>query len=189
MRPTLLDQLFAPLDSLPGIGARLAPLVARAIGVESDEAIVRDLLFHLPSGFVDRRARPPLYAMPQSGYVTVEGTVERLDRPPPRSVAPWRIILGDGSAAIQIVYFKAQADWIKKLFPVGEKRIVSGRVEWFDMRPQIRHPEYVLAPEAAGQLPPVEPVYGLTADLSPKPLRKAIAAALDRLPGLPEWLS
>jgi ATP-dependent DNA helicase RecG len=127
--------------------------------------------------------------MPQSGYVTVEGTVERIDRPPPRSEAPWRIILGDGRAAIQVVYFKAQADWIKKLFPVGEKRIVSGRVEWFDMRPQIRHPEYVLAPEAAGQLPPVEPVYGLTADLSPKPLRKAIAAALDRLPDLPEWIS
>jgi ATP-dependent DNA helicase RecG len=189
MRPALLDPLFAPLDSLPGIGARLAPLVARAMGVESEEAIVRDLLFHLPAGFVDRRARPPLYAMPQSGYVTVEGTVERIQRPPPRSEAPWRIILGDGRAAIQIVYFKAQADWIKKLFPIGEKRIVSGRVEWFDMRPQIRHPEYVLAPEAAGQLPAVEPIYGLTADLSPKPLRKAIAAALDRVPDLPEWIS
>ena len=189
MRPSLLDPLFAPVRSLPGIGARLAPLIARAVGVEGEEAVVRDLLFHLPSGYVDRGVRPPLWQMPQSGTVTVEGTIERIERPGPRSEAPWRIILGDGKAAIQVVYFNAQSDWIRKLFPLGEKRVVSGRVEWFDMRPQIRHPEYVLAPEFSGEMPAVEPIYRLTADLSPKPLRKAVAAGLERLPEMPEWLS
>jgi ATP-dependent DNA helicase RecG len=57
------------------------------------------------------------------------------------------------------------------------------------MRPQIRHPDYVLPVERAGEMPLVEPVYRLTAGLSPKVLRRAISASLERLPALPEWLS
>jgi ATP-dependent DNA helicase RecG len=189
MRPALLDPLFAPVTTLPGVGPRVAAMIAKATGADGEEPLVRDLLFHLPSGFVDRRSRPPLWQMPQSGFVTVEGVVERIERPRPGSEAPWRIILGDGKAAIQVIYFNAQADWMKKLFPVGARRIVSGEVEWFDMRPQIRHPEYVLDPEHAAALPAVEPVYRLTAGLSPKILRRAIGAAQERVPELPEWLS
>ena len=77
----------------------------------------------------------------------------------------------------------------EKLFPLGARRIVSGEVEWFDMRPQIRHPDYVLTPERASEIPTVEPVYRLTAGLSPKVSTRAIGAALDRVPELPEWLS
>jgi len=188
MRPSLLDPLFAPALALPGIGPRIAPLIARALGLDGDEALVRDLLFHLPAGAVDRRNRPPLYQMPPSGLVTVEGVVERIEKP--RGVdAPWRVILADGGAAIQLIYFKAQSDWLKKLYPIGERRIVSGRVEWFDMRPQIPHPEYVVPPERAGELPAIEPVYRLTTGLSSKVLRRAIGVAVGRLPALPEWLS
>ncbi len=188
MRPSLLDPLFAPAQTLPGVGSRIAALIARAVGAEGEEPIVRDLLFHLPAGAIDRRRRPPLYEMPPSGIVTVEGIVERIEKP--RGLdGPWRIVLAEGNAAIQIVYFRAQSDWLKKLYPIGERRIVSGQVEWFDMRPQIRHPDYVLDPEHAGALPAVEPVYRLTAELSPKVLRRAVAGALERLPELPEWLS
>jgi ATP-dependent DNA helicase RecG len=137
--------------------------------------------FHLPNGFIDRKNRPPLYQMPPSGHVTVEGTVERLEKPSPGR-ALWRVILADGNAAIQLVYFHAQGEWLRKMFPIGARRIVSGEVEWFDMRPQIRHPEYVLPPERAGELPALEPVYGLTEGLSGKVLRRAIRAGLERTP-------
>src|SRR5688500_6168654 len=127
MRPSRLDPLFAPVETLPGVGPRIGQLIARAVGAEGDEPLLRDLLFHLPASCTDRRQRPPLYEMPQSGTVTVEGTVERLEKPSPgRSM--WRVILAEGNAAIQIVYFRAQADWIRKLFPLGARRIVSGRV-------------------------------------------------------------
>jgi ATP-dependent DNA helicase RecG len=188
MRPSLLDPLFAPADSLPGVGPRIGTLIARAVGAEEETPLVRDLLFHLPGGFVDRRERPPLYAMPRSGVVTIEGVVERIEKPRGFDT-PWRVILAEGNNAIQVVYFNAKADWLKKLYPIGARRIVSGRVEWFDMRPQIRHPDHVLAPEAAGDLPAIEPVYGLTTGLSPKILRRATEEALKRLPDVPEWLS
>jgi ATP-dependent DNA helicase RecG len=187
MRPSRLDPLFAPATALPGIGPKIAPLIARVVGAD-EEALVRDVLFHLPGGLVDRRARPPLYAMPPSGPVTVEGVVERIEKPRGYD-APWRVVLSDGKATIQIVYFKAQPDWLKKLYPIGANLVVSGDVEWFDMRPQIRHPDYVLPVERVAEMPAIEPVYRLTAGLSPKVLRRAIGAGLERLPELPEWLS
>ena len=69
--------------------------------------------------------RPPLYEMPPSGPVTVEGVVERIEKPRGPD-GPWRIVLADGNAAIQIVYFKAQPDWLKKLYPLGARLVVSG---------------------------------------------------------------
>ena len=152
MRPSRLDPFFASARSLPGVGPKIGALIARAVGAEGDDALVRDLLFHLPSGIVDRRHRPPLYQMPPSGPVTVEATVERIERP--RSFeGPWRIVLADGNATIQVVYFKAEKDWLTKLYPIGARLVVSGEVEWFDMRPQIRHPDYVLPPERASEMP------------------------------------
>ena len=188
MRPSRLDPFFAPARSLAGIGPRIAALIARAVGADGEEPLVRDLLFHLPSGLIDRRERPPLYQLPQAGIVTVEGNVERIEKPRGRD-SPWRIVLADGDATIQLVHFRAQPDWIRTRYPLGARLVVSGRLEWYDMRPQIPHPDHVLPVARADELPPVEPVYGLTAGLSPRILRRAIGEAVQRLPDLPEWLS
>src|SRR4029077_19845527 len=72
--------------------------------------------------------------------------------------------------------------------PVGATRIVSGRVEHFNNEIQITHPDYILAPEEAAQLKPIEPVYGLTTGLTLRMVQKAVGAALDRTRALPEWL-
>ena len=188
MRPAELDSLFASVRSLPGVGPKVAALIARAVGAE-DEAVVRDLLFHLPVSTIDRRVRPPLHTLPPSGVITVVGRVERHSPPPPGSRAPWRVILGDGQAAIQLIYFSPRADWLEKLYPIGAERLVSGPVEWFDMRPQMPHPDYVLPLERAGEMPALEPVYGLTEGLSTKVLARAAGAAVEALPALPEWIS
>src|SRR5262249_36905037 len=49
------------------------------------------------------------------------------------------------------------------------------------------HPDYVVAPEDVAGFPLHEPVYGLTEGLTPRPMAKAVRAALDRVPVLPEW--
>src|SRR5690606_13013922 len=50
------------------------------------------------------------------------------------------------------------------------------------------HPDHISAASEAGNLPLVEPVYPLTAGLSPKVLRRAIGQAVERIPDMPEWL-
>ena len=52
MRPAILNPLFASLTTLPGIGPKLETLYARLLGRETPRIV--DLLFHLPSGAIDR---------------------------------------------------------------------------------------------------------------------------------------
>ena len=52
MRPPVLNPLFAALTSLPGVGPRLEKLYARLLDRAAPRVI--DLLFHLPSGVIDR---------------------------------------------------------------------------------------------------------------------------------------
>jgi ATP-dependent DNA helicase RecG len=77
MRPSLLNPFFALITTLPGVGSRLEKLYRRLFGRE-DEARVVDLLFHLPTGAIDRRARPKLRDVVPDTVVTVAVTVDRL---------------------------------------------------------------------------------------------------------------
>jgi len=71
--------------------------------------------------------------------------------------------------------------------PVGETIIVSGKVDWYNGRPSMVHPDHIVREAEKDELPLYEPVYPLTGGLSPKVLRKAIAAAQTQLQPLPEW--
>lgn len=189
MRPSLLDPLFAPVSSLPGVGSRLATRLAGLLGTDPDrEPYVVDLLMHMPSGVIDRRLRPGIARSPEGAIVTLEVRVDRHQAPPRASRAPYRVFGHDETGEIAFVFFHANAGWLEKLMPVGADLIVSGRVEWFNGRPQMVHPDHVVPAEEADSLPLVEPVYPLTQGLSGKVLQKAIAAGIERIPDLPEWL-
>ncbi|MEM1318400.1 MAG: ATP-dependent DNA helicase RecG, partial [Pseudomonadota bacterium] len=100
---------------------------------------------------------------------------------------PYKVFGHDESGEVALVWFRGQAKWLMDKFPVGETRIVSGRVEWFNGRPNIVHPDHAVAPENMHELPLVEPVYPLTAGVSLKVMGKAVQAALAKMPTLPEW--
>src|SRR5215470_6124909 len=82
MRPSLLNPLFAAITTLPGIGPRLEKLYRRLFG-RDEPARVLDLLFHLPTGAIDRRARPKLSDVVPDPVVPVAVTVARHRPPPP----------------------------------------------------------------------------------------------------------
>ena len=189
MRPSSLDPLFAPVSSLPGVGSRLAVRLASLLGTDPErEPHVIDLLMHMPSGIIDRRLRPGIARAPEGAIVTLEVRIDRHQAPPRASRAPYRIFGHDDSGEIAFVFFHANSSWLEKSMPVGADLIVSGRVEWFNGRPQMVHPDHVVPADEADTLPLVEPVYPLTQGLSGKVLQKAIAAGLERVPDLPEWL-
>ena len=87
MRPSLLNPLFAPVTTLPGIGPKLAPYFDRLVGEPGRPARVVDVLFHLPHSILDRSARPKLYEAPPDALVTVGVRVEA-HRPPPPAANP-----------------------------------------------------------------------------------------------------
>ncbi|MGL4974491.1 MAG: ATP-dependent DNA helicase RecG, partial [Bosea sp. (in: a-proteobacteria)] len=86
MRPSLLDPLFAPVTTLPGIGPKLAPLLDRLVGRDDIPARVIDLLFHLPQGAVDRRPSGSIADAPYGETATCAGRVTS-HRPAPPGIA------------------------------------------------------------------------------------------------------
>jgi ATP-dependent DNA helicase RecG len=186
MRPALLDRLFASVTVLPGIGPQLGRLIERAAGPN-----VVDLLWHLPVGLVDRRSAPSIGALhprdwPAGSVITVKAKVER--HQPGIGRRPYRVFVTDATGALMLVYFNVKGDYLQRLLPIGAERVISGQIDYYDGMPQIAHPDYVVAPEAADDIRAIEPVYPLTAGLSSRIAARAVAGGLKRAPELPEWL-
>jgi ATP-dependent DNA helicase RecG len=181
MRPPILAPLLAPVTALKGVGPRIAASIERLVGTR-----VADLLWHLPTGMVDRTVAPSIAAAPDGAVATIKVTVD--EHRPGGHRRPYRVACSDECGAlVVIVFFHVQGDYPARALPVGAERIVSGKVETYGGVKQITHPDYILPVECAGELPGFEPVYGLTEGLNAKALIKAVAGALDRVPALPEW--
>jgi ATP-dependent DNA helicase RecG len=190
MRPQQLTPLFAAATSLAGIGPRMQILLKKALRLPPGvgEPRVIDLLWHTPTGVIDRRATPTVAQ-------AVPGTIATLDvrvlkhRPSPRgnTRAPYKVTCEDDSGRIDLVFFHAERKFIERQLPTGSMRTISGRIESYNDKKQMTHPDYIVAPEARADLPLLEPVYPLTAGLSGKVLLKAARQALERIPDLPEW--
>ncbi len=189
MRPSALQPLFTDIEKLSGVGSKTAALLAAVVRprfAQRPHAIVADLIFTLPIRLVDRRYMCKIVELPVQGTVTLEVSIDE-HLTPSRKGLPHRVIVSDTTGTMELTFFKAYGDSIQRMLPVGQKRIISGDISWFRATPQMAHPDHVVSPEAADQLPLLEPVYPLTAGLSSKVMRKAIANAMQKLPALPEW--
>ncbi len=180
-RPEILFPLFAEVTTLEGVGPKSAKLMAR-LGVETP----RDLLFLAPVRVVDRRPRPSLMGVPDGDVATVPVLVE--EHRPSRGRGPHRVVVRDEAGGFVLVFFRMHEESLNRMLPVGETRVVSGKVESWEGVRQVTHPEHVVTPAEAEALPPFEPVYPGTEGLVPRVLTKAVAAALDLAPRLPEWI-
>jgi ATP-dependent DNA helicase RecG len=188
MRPSLLDPLFAPAGTLPGIGPKNAELFDRLLDRPQGARVV-DVLFHLPTATLDRRSRPKIRDAVPGTLVTIEArVVEHREPPSPRSRAPFKVLVEDSTGDVELVFFLANPDWVRARLPVGAVRWISGKLELYDGYRQIVHPDRVLSAEEFAKLPAVEPVYGLTEGLFQRTVARAAEAALRRLPRLPEWI-
>src|SRR5215471_2738438 len=182
MRPSILFSLFAETRTLPGVGPKIEKLIARVAG-----ARLVDLVFDLPRGLIDRTYRPKLGDAEEGRIATALVTV--LDHVPSRVKSrPYRVRCSDDTALIELVYFHGHADYLARTLPKGAQRIISGRIERFQGRLQMPHPDYVVEPEKVDTFPLHEPVYALTDGLPARSLLKAIHAAVDKVPEMPEWI-
>ena len=181
MRPEILNPLFTPVTDLPGIGPKSAALIERVAGPH-----VWDLVRAQPSRVQQRTriAEPtPLY---EDQLVTIPLFV--LQHFIPRSPkAPYRVNCMAGDTPVSLVFFNAKGSWLQGQLPVREERLVSGKLARFNNNWQITHPDYMVPLEEKAAIPAVEPIYPLTQGLTTRVWNKALNAALDLVPELPEW--
>ena len=145
-----------------------------------------NLLWHLPSGVIDRSYAPQLKYADRDRIATL--TLNIVEHNPPRQPKlPYRIVGVDDTDQVVITYFNVKGDYLANLYPTNRKVVVSGLLERYKANWNMNHPDYVVPVERANEIPRFEPVYPLTEGLSSKMLRKTIEQAFAKLPNLPEW--
>ncbi len=182
MRPEILFPLFAPIETLKGVGDRVRPLLERVAG-----PLVRDVLFTGPNAIV-RRTVAKAASLVEGETQTLTLTIES-HRKPGRPSLPWVIRGFDDTGFVNLVFFKSWGDRLAEQNPVGTRRVVSGKVERDRSGTvlQIVHPDYMLPVERGGEIPGVEAVYPATAGLPSRTIRRFAQAALAKAPDLAEW--
>ncbi|MBS1302807.1 ATP-dependent DNA helicase RecG [Loktanella sp. SALINAS62] len=181
-RPEVLFPLFAEVSTLAGVGPKSARSLEQ-IGIRTP----RDLLMTLPVSGIDRHRRDSITDIVPPGVATVEVVIGQHHAPATKG-RPYRVAVRDSQADFTLVYFHARGDYLQKLLPTGQRRVVSGRIELFDGIAQMAHPDHVVLPEDADTLPDYEPVYPLTSGVTQKLMFKAVRDALAKTPPLAEWV-
>ena len=170
--------MLQSVTTLPGIGPALAEKLARVAGGDT----VLDLLFHLPEGYMDRRARPRVADAQPGQLATLTLEVVTIESPSVKG-RPWRIICKDISGFVELVYFSRPPH----AFAPGQQIVVSGKLDSYGDRLTMPKPDHVLTADRVGLVPGIDPVWPLTAGLFPNQIRGALRHALDRVPAFPEW--
>lgn len=183
MRPDILNPLFSDVGSLKGVGPSLARPLARL----KLERIV-DVLFHLPTGVIQRIALENADEAQIGAQVllTLTPTEYRVSG---SSRAPLRVNTVDSIGNhVALTFFGRSQNFAKAQLPLGEPRIIGGKMERYGDQMQIVHPDIIMESGKGDAALIRESVYPLSEGLTNRRMGQITAHALDRLPPLPEWI-
>jgi len=185
MRPSVLDVLFSHIIKLDGIGEKTFKNYERLCGTR-----IKNLIFHFPSYYLDRRnIKNSLNGLQSGEYASL--TVDVVEHIPAtrHSKAPYKVICTEGIRQIDLIFFGKSTDtYVKAILPVNKKAIVNGKVYIYNHRPQMTHPDYIVSPSAKSKIPDIEPVYRLTKGVTNRQISKTVKNALSLVDNLPEWI-
>ena len=182
MRPEALNSLFVEVEALDGVGPKLRRPLEK-LGLTR----IRDLAYHLPDRFVERRAVDNLDEARVGENIIVCLTVR--DHRASSGRGPFRVLAEDRLGNVcALTYFGRASYSARKSLPVGETRWVAGRLDQYGQSLQIVHPEHVSENASAplGQL--CEAVYPLSEGLTQGRVSALVQQSLKVLPDLPEWI-
>jgi ATP-dependent DNA helicase RecG len=182
MRPERLNPLFAETSGLKGVGPQLAkPLEKLAL------MRVKDLVYHLPDRFVQRRAVANLDEASVGENIVVALTPT--DYRSSAGRGPFRVLATDAiGKVVSLTYFGRNSGWAKKQLPLAERRWVAGRLDQYGQMLQIVHPDHVTEEGGGGLRQLCEPVYPLSEGLTQGRVATLVQQGLAALTDLPEWI-
>ena len=115
MRPEILFSLFAPITSIPGVGPKIAKLIEVLAGKH-----VLDVLWHFPTSLIDRRYSPTIGQARTGVIATLSVTIDQHLKPHNRR-QPYKIICSDRTGHLNLVFFRAREDYLRRILPEGEE--------------------------------------------------------------------
>ncbi len=182
MRPDQLNSLFTETSALDGVGPKLMrPLEKLSL------TRLRDVAYHLPERFVERRPVSDLDEA-QVGENIIVALTPREHRGS-NGRGPFRVLAEDAKGNLcAITYFGRASYTAKKQLPVGELRWIAGRLDQYGQMLQIVHPDHISADSSGLTAHAREAVYRLSEGLTQPRVAGMVGQVLAQLPDLAEWI-
>ena len=176
------DFIFNNVNKLKGVGPQLSKYLKRK-KIEK----VKDILLNLPYSETDRSKLYKLNELEVGKIQTLKVIVKKLNFPRIRNL-PNKIQCEDETGKIEIVYFNSREGYLRKLYPLNEWVIVSGKINYFNKKYQITNPDYVTTLEKKEYVVKNIPKYNLTKGINEKKYRLISEQVINEIPYITDWL-
>jgi len=180
-QPNIQDFLTADISKLDGVGNKTKKLLKKK-NIEK----ISDLLWDFPHGFTDRSNFQDLDSLEIGKITTIKVKVIKYNFPRIRNL-PSKVICGDEKGKIEIVFFNSREGYIRKILPINNIVIISGKINFYKGKYQITNPTYVVPKDKEEYVNKVIPKYSLTDGLTEKVYRKIIDQVLEKISNIKEW--
>ena len=177
------DFIFQDIKKLKGVGTQLSKYL-RQKKVEK----IKDIIFDLPYSETDRSKLSKLNELEIGKIQTIKVKVKKINFPRIRNL-PNKVICEDETGKIDIVYFNSREGYLKKIFPINEWVVISGKINFFRNNYQITNPDYVTNLEKQDYVVKNIPKYKLTKGINEKKYRSIIDQVTQNLPIVEDWLN
>jgi len=145
-----------------------------------------DVLWHLPQSYVDRSNLLNVNVLEIGKICTIKVQVKKYNIPRIKRL-PNTVRCEDLTGKIDIVFFNSREGYLRKILPLNEWVIISGKVNFYNKRYQITNPAYIVPLIKEDYVKKVIPRYSLTEGITEKVYRNIIEQVLKKLPSIPEW--
>ena len=174
--------IFSTVNNLKGVGPQLSKYLKKK-RIEK----IKDIVLNLPYSDTDRSKIYKLNELEVGKIQSIKVSVKKLNFPRVRNL-PNKIICEDETGKIDIVYFNSREGYLRKLFPLNEWVIISGKINYFNKRYQITNPDYVTSLNNQEYVVKNIPKYNLTKGINEKKYRSISEQVINNLPTISDWL-
>lgn len=168
----MYDIFFQPIKTLLRISEQAQKALGRLKIVN-----LRDLVFYKPIAYNLIRINPDLTKVKNGELIQTEVRIDDVLRPSSKR-SPLKIKVSNPTGTVILVFFSKIHPFIFSKLRIGQKYIITGKVEIFDRSLQISHPEFIFRQNLTT---PVMPVYLLTYGIINKQLYGYIREAISIL--------
>ena len=190
-RPQTIFNLFSSISKLNGVGEKRLTVLKNKIG-----PYIINILFYLPTKAIDRFQNTSLRTIEHGSIITCEVEVVEIIIPPfnfrKKNNISRIITFGldqEKNIRLDLIYFGQNTKYLRNIYKVGNKIVVSGKFENFSGVGQIVHPDYVTTNNQKNLIPKIETIYPLFLGFNQKFISKLVSECLKQIPYFDEWLS
>jgi len=173
------DYLLSDLTLINGVGKKTMQILKK-----KKVNNIFDLLWRLPKSYTDRSLTSKISDLQINKIQTIKIIPTKYQFPRIRNL-PNRVKCEDETGKIDCIFFNSYEGYVKKILPLNEEIIISGKITMYKNIYQITNPTYISKDKSI--IETVHNKYSLTEGISEKVYNKIINQILKNLPKLNEW--